>query len=101
MQTLFILPGTGGLAVQQAMSFGLPVIVGAADGTQSNLVRPENGWMLAEMQRGMPEQHHQGQRWAISAVLRRMGAASYQIVNREVNLENMVAVFTKSNQQGL
>ena len=34
------------LAVQQAMSFGLPVIVAAGDGTQSQLVRPENGWIV-------------------------------------------------------
>ncbi len=40
---LFVLPGTGGLAVQQAMSFGLPVIVAQGDGTQDDLVRPENG----------------------------------------------------------
>ena len=45
---LFVLPGTGGLAVQQAMSFGLPVIVGESDGTQSDLVRDENGWTLTD-----------------------------------------------------
>ncbi|MCJ7624498.1 MAG: glycosyltransferase family 4 protein, partial [Anaerolineaceae bacterium] len=39
---LFILPGTGGLAVQQAMSYGLPIIVAEADGTQTDLVRPQN-----------------------------------------------------------
>ena len=41
---LFVLPGTGGLAVQEAMSYGLPVIVAEGDGTQDDLVRPENGW---------------------------------------------------------
>ncbi|MBL8103804.1 MAG: glycosyltransferase family 4 protein, partial [Anaerolineales bacterium] len=30
---LFVLPGTGGLAVQEAMSYGLPVIVAKGDGT--------------------------------------------------------------------
>ncbi len=44
---LFALPGTGGLAVQQAMSAGLPVIVAEGDGTQSDLVRPENGWLVS------------------------------------------------------
>ena len=43
---LFVLPGTGGLAVQQAMSYGLPVIAAEADGTQADLVRPDNGWQL-------------------------------------------------------
>ncbi len=35
---LFVLPGTGGLAIQEAMSYALPVIVAEADGSQSNLV---------------------------------------------------------------
>jgi glycosyltransferase involved in cell wall biosynthesis len=38
---LFVLPGTGGLAVQEAMSYGLPVIVAKGDGTQDDL-RPRN-----------------------------------------------------------
>ena len=44
---LCVLPGTGGLAVQQAMSYALPVIVAEGDGTQSDLVRPANGWQVA------------------------------------------------------
>src|SRR5258705_11408173 len=36
---LFVLPGTGGLAIQEAMSHGLPVIVAKSDGTQDDLVR--------------------------------------------------------------
>ena len=43
---LFVLPGTGGLAVQEAMSHGLPVIMGQGDGTNDDLVRPANGWQL-------------------------------------------------------
>ena len=43
---LFVLPGTGGLAVQQAMAYGLPVIVAQGDGTQDDLVRPGNGWQI-------------------------------------------------------
>ena len=43
---LFVLPGTGGLAVQEAMSYGLPVIVAQGDGTQDDLVRNGNGWQI-------------------------------------------------------
>ena len=91
---VFALPGTGGLAVQQAMSAALPVMVAEADGTQSALVRPENGWLLPPnddraLQAGLRE--------ALSdpARLRRMGRASYRIVAEEVNLECMVAVFAE------
>ncbi len=43
---LFVLPGTGGLALQQALGFALPAIAAEGDGTQADLVRPENGWLV-------------------------------------------------------
>ena len=92
---LFVLPGTGGLAVQQAMSHTLPVIVGEADGTQSELVRPENGWLLSSssvegLTRALSEALQYPNR------LRQMGLASYRIVSEEVNLEKMVETFAKA-----
>jgi glycosyltransferase involved in cell wall biosynthesis len=89
---LFVLPGTGGLAVQEAMSYGLPVIVAQGDGTQDDLVRPANGWQIPP-----------GDDAALAAALREaianaprlrvMGAESYRIVAQEINLEKMAAVF--------
>jgi glycosyltransferase involved in cell wall biosynthesis len=89
---LFVLPGTGGLAVQEAMSHGLPVIVAQGDGTQDDLVRPANGWQVA------PDDDHvlaETLRQALSDVkrLRAMGAESYRIVVDEINLEKMVGMF--------
>jgi glycosyltransferase involved in cell wall biosynthesis len=89
---LFVLPGTGGLAVQEAMAYGLPAIVAQGDGTQEDLIRLRNGWLvppgdLPALQLAMEE--------ALSdpVKLRRMGAESYRIVSEEVNVENMVSVF--------
>ncbi len=89
---LFVLPGTGGLAIQQAMSYGLPVIAAEADGTQADLVRPANGWQVPPnnvpaLQRALTD--------ALSNIpaLREMGAESYRIVAEEINLEQMVSVF--------
>lgn len=92
---LFVLPGTGGLAVQQALSFSLPVIVAQADGTQSDLVRPENGWLIPPGDQAALEAILKD---AISNIprLRKMGAASYRIVANEVNLETMLAGFKKA-----
>jgi glycosyltransferase involved in cell wall biosynthesis len=92
---LFALPGTGGLAVQQAMSFGLPVIVAQGDGTQDDLVRLENGWRIPPDDLGALIG---ALRTALSspARLRQMGAASYRIVAEEVNLERMVDVFVQA-----
>lgn len=92
---LFILPGTGGLAVQQAMSYGLPVIVAEADGTQTDLVRPQNGWLLPP---GDLQVLIEGIDHALQDVdrLRKMGCESYRIVAEEINIENMVLAFRKA-----
>jgi glycosyltransferase involved in cell wall biosynthesis len=89
---LFVLPGTGGLAVQEAMSYGLPVIVAQGDGTQDDLVRPGNGWQI-------PDEDYPALLRALQvalsdpARLRRMGGESYRIVREEINIEKMVEVF--------
>jgi len=92
---LFVLPGTGGLAVQEAMSHGLPVLVARGDGTQDDLVREGNGWQI-------PPDNYAALvstlREAISDVarLRSMGAESYRIVSEEINLEKMVESFVRA-----
>ncbi len=89
---LFVLPGTGGLAIQQAMSHGLPIIAAQADGTQRDLIRSENGWLLAD---DKPETLLQTLQDALQDLprLNRMGQQSYQIVQNEVNLEAMSEQF--------
>lgn len=89
---LFVLPGTGGLAVQEAMSYGLPVIVAQGDGTQDDLVRKENGWQIPPNDFGALVSVMKD---ALSdaARLRRMGAESYRIVSEEINIEKMAGTF--------
>jgi glycosyltransferase involved in cell wall biosynthesis len=92
---LFVLPGTGGLAVQQAMAYGLPVIVAQGDGTQEDLVRAGNGWRvhgddLRELRETLQMALSDPRR------LRRMGEESYRITAEEVNLEKMVQVFVQA-----
>ena len=92
---VFVLPGTGGLAVQQAMAHGLPVIVAQGDGTQDDLVSSQNGWLIPPddelaLQNALQDALSQPER------LRRLGDASYRLVSEEANLENMVAVFLQA-----
>lgn len=94
---LFVLPGTGGLAIQQAMSYGLPVIAAEADGTQVDLVRPENGWQIP-VNDVSALQNTLGEALGDLNRLRKMGAESYRIVAEEINLENMVSVFLEAFQ---
>lgn len=92
---LFVLPGTGGLAVQQAMAHALPVVVAEGDGTQEDLVRPENGWQVAPGdESALTSALHNA--LADPARLRRMGAESFRIVSVEVNIQTMVAVFIRA-----
>jgi glycosyltransferase involved in cell wall biosynthesis len=92
---LFALPGTGGLAVQQAMAHGLPVIVAQGDGTQDDLVRPDNGWQVPPGDQGA---FTAALREALSnpTRLREMGTESYRVVAEEINLETMVAAFVRA-----
>jgi glycosyltransferase involved in cell wall biosynthesis len=89
---LFVLPGTGGLAIQQAMSHALPVIAAEADGTQENLLRPVNGWQIPPAD--LPQLTHTLE-IALSDIprLRQMGAESFRLVSEEINLESMVDAF--------
>ena len=92
---LFVLPGTGGLAVQEAMSYGLPIIAAEADGTQQDLVRSTNGWQI-------PPDNIPALRSTLEKALsntqklRKMGAESYRIVAEEINLDQMISVFIKA-----
>jgi glycosyltransferase involved in cell wall biosynthesis len=92
---LFVLPGTGGLAVQEAMSYGLPVIVAKGDGTQDDLVRPGNGWQIPP---GDDDALVAAMREALSdrKKLRKMGGESFRIVSQEINLEKMVEMFVRA-----
>jgi glycosyltransferase involved in cell wall biosynthesis len=92
---LFVLPGTGGLAVQEAMAYGLPVVVAEGDGTQNDLVHPQNGWLIrsndiraltAALQEALSNPSR----------LRLMGRESYRIVSEEINMERMVELFVKA-----
>lgn len=89
---LFVLPGTGGLAVQEAMSYGLPVIVAKGDGTQDDLVRENNGWqitaedynaLISTMKNALSDM----------ARLREMGKESFRIVSEEINIQKMAETF--------
>jgi glycosyltransferase involved in cell wall biosynthesis len=95
---LFVLPGTGGLAVQEAMASGLPVIVAEGDGTQADLVQPQrasgvgNGWLVPKNDIGALKRALE-EALSDAARLRKMGEVSFRLVEEQFNLENMVAVF--------
>lgn len=92
---LFVLPGLGGLAIQEAMSCGLPIIVADGDGTQFDLVGESNGWTI---QPGNINALEASLRDALKdrQNLRRMGESSYRIVSEKMNVECMAESFLKA-----
>jgi glycosyltransferase involved in cell wall biosynthesis len=92
---LFVLPGTGGLAVQQAMAHGLPVIVAEGDGTQKDLATPQNGWLVPP---GDIQALVEAMREALSdpARLQTMGQESHRMASERFNIETMASVFVQA-----
>jgi glycosyltransferase involved in cell wall biosynthesis len=92
---LFVLPGTGGLAVQQAMAAALPVIVAEGDGTQVDLVSGENGWLVEP---DNADQLFETLRNALldPDLLVEMGQRSYDLTVTRFNIEAMIDVFLEA-----
>lgn len=96
MADLFVLPGLGGLALNQAMAFGKPVICSEADGTERDLVEEGvNGHIV----RPGDEEALEGAMAGLLADEERrleMGRASRRIVQEKVSFRNMVAGISKA-----
>jgi len=96
---LFVLPGSGGLAIQQAMAHGLPVIAAKGeDGIKDDMVQPGNGRLLelgddSALRQALVEALSDPERMSA------MGKKSFDLVQREFNLENMVASFVAAINQ--
>jgi glycosyltransferase involved in cell wall biosynthesis len=97
----FVMPGTGGLALQEAMLYGKPVAAAEADGSQRDLIREgKNGWLLPS---GDDEALLRVIREALGDLhrLEEMGAASRRIVRETATLEKMVDGFLRAMRYAL
>jgi glycosyltransferase involved in cell wall biosynthesis len=89
---IFVLPGTGGLAVQEAMAAALPVIVAEGDGTQRDLVSGGNGWLIQPGDLdGLTAALHEALRHPRRLV--KMGENSFNMAVEQFNIERMTEIF--------
>lgn len=87
---LFCQPGLGGLAINEAMVHGLPVIAAPADGTELDLVREgETGFLVG---RDAVDELTERLRWALAHPdrLREMGERGRRFVLEHYTLDHMV-----------
>ena len=91
---ILVMPGLGGLAISEAMTHGLPVISGRADGTELDMIAPgETGYLLDEQSDVSPVD--QLAEYLVSSLsepqkLRSMGEAARQLIKTQVNVQNYV-----------
>jgi glycosyltransferase involved in cell wall biosynthesis len=93
---IFVLPGTGGLALQQALAAGLPIIAAEGDGSQQDMVTPDNGWRVRPGQGGDLRQALQRALSLDEAGLRGMGEVSFQLARTRFSLEAMTEAFVEA-----
>ncbi len=92
---IFVLPGLGGLAISEAMCYGLPVIASIGDGCEVDLVTADNGIIdpeiSAERLAGHIELYYDDRE-----LVKAHGAKSRQIIENALNINNYVNQVTKA-----
>jgi len=95
---VFVMPGTGGLAVNEAMAYGLPVIAAEGDGTVSDLVEHgTNGYVLPNQ--CSPNKIIKALRWYTEASVRGevvRGKEVQSVILKKASLSNMVEQFASA-----
>ncbi|MCL2289908.1 MAG: glycosyltransferase family 4 protein [Bacteroidetes bacterium] len=87
--TIYVLAGMGGLSINDAMTYGLPVVCSVCDSTERDLVRHgENGFFFKENDVNSLVQVLD-QLLRSPELCKQMGEKSKQIIENEINLETV------------
>lgn len=86
---IFALPGLGGLAISEAMCYGLPIIASIGDGCEGDLVTAGNGILDPDM---TPEKLaiYIERYYRDRDLVQTHGAESFRIVSESLNVQNYV-----------
>jgi glycosyltransferase involved in cell wall biosynthesis len=92
----FVLPGLGGLSINEAMFYGMAIVCSAGDGTEKFLVREGyNGTFFRTDDRDSLAEAIL-RLMADPQELQRMGARSRSIIEREVNIHTVIDGYRKA-----
>jgi glycosyltransferase involved in cell wall biosynthesis len=94
--TIYVLAGMGGLSINDAMIFGLPVICSVCDGTEKRLVREGVNGMF--FQEGNQKDLEDKIVFLLSRpdLIKEMGIRSTQIIRDEINIHTVLRGYLKS-----
>lgn len=94
--SIFVLPGLGGLSINEAMFYGLAIVCSSGDGTEKFLVREGfNGTFFRTDDRRSLEESI-ARLMSDPDELRRMGMRSREIIDREVNITTVVERYVEA-----
>jgi glycosyltransferase involved in cell wall biosynthesis len=87
---IFALPGLGGLAISEAMCYGLPIISSIGDGCEGDLVTDKNGVLDPEM---TPERlaTYIERYYHNRNLINKHGQESFKIINESLTVQNYVS----------
>lgn len=94
--SLYVLAGMGGLSINEAMCFGLPVLCSVCDGTEKMLVREGvNGCYFRD---GDEDDLTEKITWMLDhpELLREMGRRSTEIIRDEVNIHTVIDGYVRA-----
>lgn len=90
----FVLPGTGGLAINQAMFFETPCIVGRADGTEKDLVIDDvTGFNFSEDDRDSLISKLEKTYYLDQHIKNKMKKNCREFIVKKSNVNNMISTF--------
>lgn len=94
--SIFVLSGTGGLAINEAMIFGMPIICSVGDGTEKKLVR--NGFNGYQFKEGDKRDLEEKILLLFSQTkdIEKFGANSVQIIKDEINEKTVISGYIKA-----
>ena len=100
---VFVLPGLGGLALNEAMAYGLPIIAGPADGTEIDLIKDlDTGFLI---QKNVEDDLSNKMLWCVEhkSETKQMGINAKNYILEDYSLEKMIAniklSITKANDK--
>jgi len=92
---IFVLPGLGGLAISEAMCYGLPVIASIGDGCEVDLVTKDNGVIDPELSAERLAEYIE-RYYNDRALMKAHGKRAREIIEEAYNISNYVNQVTKA-----